>query len=357
MGTQNVFIPLTSSLNENTPLPTITISAPGYESVEKIPYKGDGTAKEDLGVIKLIPTKDALDIEKIKASQLNSSQIENLQLPQKNIEYFLQKKITDVVINLKGTAIPLVLDLISSFGVTKVSQIVEQKKSDIPNIIENTSCPSSQELSILLNRKNKLVKQLNNAFKTIEKATKTVGINSDLITTFNTSFNILKNLPIPTSTGVPGVPGLPVNVILGIQDSKILIQDSIQKLSSLNSSSLTSLTLLQQTLTQIITYLNLLDKLISHCSPDSFQEQLSPQLTLLTSNQSTQLSPVVTNVNGFEMGVETEITDKPLKRRRAIAKNKQNVIMLKGEWSFSSIDQILIDELVFYIQQNNLKAD
>ena len=53
-----------------------------------------------------------------------------------------------------------------------------------------------------------------------------------------------------------------------------------------------------------------------------------------------------------EMGVETEVTDKPLKRRRATATNAQGVVMLKGEWSFSSIDQILIDELVFYIQQN-----
>jgi hypothetical protein len=57
------------------------------------------------------------------------------------------------------------------------------------------------------------------------------------------------------------------------------------------------------------------------------------------------------------MKVETEVTDKSLKRRRAIAINQNNVVMLKGEWSFSSIDQILIDELVFYIQQNDLKAD
>jgi len=57
------------------------------------------------------------------------------------------------------------------------------------------------------------------------------------------------------------------------------------------------------------------------------------------------------------MGVETEITDKSLKRRRATATNKQNIVMLRGEFSFSSIDQILIDELVFYIEQNNLKAD
>jgi hypothetical protein len=57
------------------------------------------------------------------------------------------------------------------------------------------------------------------------------------------------------------------------------------------------------------------------------------------------------------MSVETENTTQPLKRRRALARNQQGIVMLQGEWSFSSIDQILIDELVFYIQQNNLKAD
>ena len=31
--------------------------------------------------------------------------------------------------------------------------------------------------------------------------------------------------------------------------------------------------------------------------------------------------------------------------------------MLQGEPSFSSNDQILIDELVFYIEQNDLKSD
>ena len=54
---------------------------------------------------------------------------------------------------------------------------------------------------------------------------------------------------------------------------------------------------------------------------------------------------------------ETEKTTSTLKRRRAIARNKGGVVMLKGEWSFSSIDQILIDELTFYIQTNDLKAD
>ena len=115
--------------------------------------------------------------------------------------------------------------------------------------------------------------------------------------------------------------------------------------------------LLRQVLTQAVQYLNLLDSLVQHCYPDANQEQLSAELTALTQQQTQQLSPVVINVNGFEMGVETEATTNSLKRRRAIARNKQGVVMLKGEWSFSSIDQILIDELVFYIQQNDLKAE
>ena len=46
-----------------------------------------------------------------------------------------------------------------------------------------------------------------------------------------------------------------------------------------------------------------------------------------------------------------------LKRRFAVAKDTRGITLLKGEPSFSSSDQILIDELVFYIQQNNLKAN
>ena len=44
-------------------------------------------------------------------------------------------------------------------------------------------------------------------------------------------------------------------------------------------------------------------------------------------------------------------------RRFATATNSQGVVILKGEASFSATDQILIDELAFYIVQNNLKAD
>ena len=69
-------------------------------------------------------------------------------------------------------------------------------------------------------------------------------------------------------------------------------------------------------------------------------------------------NPIVTNVNGFDMAVQpvpkTEVGS--LIKRQAIAKDSKGIIVLKGEPSFSASDQILIDELAFYITNNNLKA-
>jgi hypothetical protein len=360
MANNPISVELTSSLSTVDPknLPKILISAPGYESKEIVPYKGDGTAKSDLGVISLTPTNIALEQDKIKASQLNTDQVKELSKGNKGADYFSQERLSNQIDTIKSTLIPTVLTLIAGFGVTKATDLIAQNQSKILDAINNGSlCPPQAELTSIINKKNKLVKQLNNSLTLIDNATKALGISGGVLEGLDIAYNLLKNLPIPSSTGVPGVPGLPVSAILSVQDSKDKIDTLINKLKTINTSTLAILILLRQVLSQAVQLLNLLDKLVEKCYPEADQEQLSAELTALTIQQSTQLSPVVTNVNGFTLNVETEPTTNPLKRRRAIATNKQNVVTLKGEWSFSSIDQILIDELTFYIQQNNLKAD
>ena len=229
-------------------------------------------------------------------------------------------------------------------------------KTQINDLSSEISCPTGEQLTSIINRKNKVVKQLNNSLRVIELASKGVQGNEAIITTLTTTYAILKVYPVPTAVG--GV-GLPISAVNNIQDLKDLIKDNIGKFSSTNQNTSSLTKLLQGTLVNSLEYLSILDNLTQHCSPETTQTQevLSVGLTALTAQQSQQQSPVIVNVNGFEMGVETETTTNPLKRRRAIARDKNGVIMLKGEWSFSSIDQILIDELVFYIQQNNLKAE
>jgi hypothetical protein len=355
-----IAVELSSSLLSTNPkdLPKILISKPGYESLEIIPYKGDGTVKTDLGVISLNPTTVALEQDKIEASQLNINQIKELSKENKGADYFIQERLSNQINTIKSILIPSIITMISAFGVTKATDLINKNKDKILDTINKQStCPTPLKLTDLINQKNKLVKQLNNTLKLIDSTTKALGITGGVIEGLNIAYNIFKNLPIPSSTGVPGVPGLPINVILAIQDNKDKIDKLLGKLKTINTSILSILILLRQVLLQAIQLLNLLDQLVEKCYPNAEQERIAIELTALTNEQSTQTSPIVTNVNGFEMGVETEVTNNSLKRRRAIATNKQGVVMLKGEFSFSSIDQILIDELVFYIQQNDLKAD
>jgi hypothetical protein len=119
-----------------------------------------------------------------------------------------------------------------------------------------------------------------------------------------------------------------------------------------------------QSLTDISSTLNTLQSqtnLISISSTPILISQTNQVNQFAIANQLTDLTNQnpnpISSINGFKMDVESENTPSPIKRRRAIAKNRQDIIMLTGEWSYSSIDQILIDELVFYIKQKDLKAD
>jgi hypothetical protein len=319
---------------------SMVINASGYQFFEPPLYKGDDTIKTDLGIIQLQPLILSLEQDKIKSTQLDRKQIKEISKNKKDLSYYAEEKLSNQINTLKNTLIPSVLTMVASFGLTQISNYTPDK---LPSLLDQSTCPTISELDDLIKRKNKLVKQLENSLKIIDITTKTLGITQGVISVLQITLNIAELNP-PITNPIP----------LGV--SKRLDQ-TISKLSSVNIGILSILVILRQVLIQAIQILNLLDQLIQKCYPEAEQLRLSSELTILTTQQSNQQSPIITNVNGFEMGVETEITEKSLKRRRAIARNKQGVIMLKGEWSFSSIDQILIDELVFYIQQNNLKAD
>jgi hypothetical protein len=319
---------------------SMDITSIGYQSIEPPLYKGDGTLKNDLGVLQLQPIVSSLNKEKIKSSQLNRDQIKEISKGKKDLSYYAEEKLSNQVNTLKNTLIPAVLTMVAAFGVTQVSTITPDK---LKKTLDNSFCPTQAELTNLINRKNKLVRQLNNSLKIIDTTTKVLGITGGVIQALEIALKFQVAIPTPVPPAV--------------NEANRILDKRISQLKSVNAGILSILLILRQVLTQALQLLNLLDQLVQKCYPNADQERVSLELTALTVQQSTQLSPVVTNVNGFTMSVETENSPNTLKRRRALARNKQGVVMLKGEWSFSSIDQILIDELVFYIQQNNLKAD
>ena len=247
--------------------------------------------------------------------------------------------------------------MLFAFGVSKGIEAIQSNKKP-----KGTSCPDQTKLLQIIKNKNQVVKGLNRAFRTIETSTKIVNTGLTVINVLNVSLQIVKNIPIPTSVP-PGV-GIPINVITKISETIAKTEQTLVLLQNIGSGILAILVLLRTLIQLIISLLNLLDGLIQECAQSTpelatvFQEQLSNELInfgSLSSNTSNNQS--INMINGFTMGIETEITTNPLKRRRATAKNKSGITLLFGEFSFTSIDQILIDELIFYIQTNDLRAD
>jgi hypothetical protein len=274
----------------------------------------------------------------------------------KDSEFFTRKRLTQISKDLKTQLLPLALNMLAQYGISKASEIIQQSQPSIDEYVNNSTCPTPEVIQQLITTKNNIYKKLNSIAVVIDSSTKAVGITTGILGGMNIALQVIKNLPTPVA--VAGV-GIPISEINRIQDTIRKIDANVSKLTQISAGTLTTLVIIKSTLDILIKYLSLLDALTQHCSPNTSleQERISQLLSDATQNIN-QEQPTTTpnSINGFTLSVELEVTEKPLKRRRAIAKNRSNVVMLKGEWSFSSIDQILIDELIFYIQQNNLKA-
>ena len=332
----------------------VIINAKGYGREEKNPFTLDNLITPNLGIIPLTNNKLSLDIN--LREQLQIPDIEAIKLKIKiikeNPEIAKQIAINKLVTILKTIVLPMVIKMIIEFGISKASEAVGKKFEEL-----GATCPADLGgLNKIIKIKNDLTKQLNNIYTKLE----TIQVAVDAVDKTLTVADILIKTLQPLYQNAPiagfGAPDISKNVTPVIDDTK----DVIKKFKVVSSSTSLSISTLTTILQQILNLLSLLDSLVEGCAIEGAipQEEISADLLAATQQQSQQLSPVVTNVNGFEMGVvsieKTKIGG--LSRRKAIARNAQGVIMLEGEPSFSSNDQILIDELVYYIKQNNLKA-
>ncbi len=322
-----------------TQLPTITISSPEFsESTKKI-YRLSGEIRENLGVIRLKSLKEGFDEEITEQLPLTSPEITQLNLSNTNFEQLQQKKLRDLIKTLKYTLIPIILTLLVNFGISKISEAL-LKKNKPPNF-----CPDQNKLKKIIERRNKLVKQLNITFNVIDSTLKALGILQGILIATEISLKAIPLIPIPS----PPAPSL----IGGELDTQV------KKYKNINGGIIVILFILRSILSKILELLESLDFQIQSCVKDSTElESLNPEIVEQINALNREKSPTsYEKVNGFSFDIETEQTTDSLKRKRAVAKNSKGVILLRGEYSYSSSTQILIEELAFNIKINNLKAD
>jgi hypothetical protein len=242
---------------------------------------------------------------------------------------------------------PLAISLMVVFGITKLEK--EEQETAV--------CPNNELLRELIKRRNSIVKQINQMWVVIAANTAIAALFLYLSIQLKGVKSSISAIGFPVATP-PGV-GVPYSLIAKLEDVKELLKDLVDISEDLKKALLISLIFLVISLIIILRYLKRVDELIENCGGDIPMEQINAELLAIQANSQEQGNTILTNVNGFELSVVQEDKSKvgDQYKRKAIAKNSGGIIILQGEPSFSAEDQILLDELAFYIIQNNLKAD
>lgn len=350
--------------NQKTPLVFgLLYSKSGYVPGTQAIINGDKTIKTNLSLTSLINLKEA-------AEEITQKFNDGIDLAQAGVAalamdlldkliYAKKFSIGKLVDNIKSKLIPLAISLLLAFGISKLTQA------------NRKTCPTPDTLNNVIRTRNRVVRQLNQLFQSIT-------INTALALAFTALANVLRGvrlamdaLPAPQATGV--FPAKDFGGLIFAQPYSFTaklqhINDELEKLEEANKgtsrATLVSLIFLIAGVTTVVLILKSIDKMAQECAEengvtDLELEAINQELLDLAEEEAEDGNPIIGNVNGFNFSVETDNKNPvgTLKRRFAVAKDSRGVTLLKGEPSFSSSDQILIDELVFYIQQNDLKAN
>jgi hypothetical protein len=342
--------PVDKNTERATLRPPILVTAKGYIPKKLNPYALDQTVKSDLRTTQLKSTQGLTAEAKAEIGRLKKRTVAIIQAlkPKKGSLKILLKKFITI---LKERLIPFLLALLAPFLIGKISDIIAGK---ISQASAQGECPTPEEVIKAKNRRNKIVRQLNQMYKLVNTALIIVGLLGGLAAIIKIAAGVIRAIPLPTSVP-PGV-GFPTSVILNFQKLIDKLLKVAEKTFTLSLGISSALLVLSSLLLQALKLLKLLDQQLLRCS-ENIEDLEDLDFTIEDDEEEdTQINNLV---NGFTLAVVVDNKSKvgSLQRRYATATNPQGVVILKGEPSFSASEQILIDELAFYIRSNDLKAN
>jgi hypothetical protein len=294
--------------------------------------------------LKLAAKQAADDIKKEVYAKIEQAAKIAATLPEK-ILLIRRKQVEKFTNTLLFKLLPLAVGLLLIFGITKIKD--RNKKI----------CPTPTQLKRAVKTRNKIAKQLNQIYIM-------VAINIGLAVLFNYIAIQLKgirgqisSLPFPVATP-PGV-GVPQSLLSSLQNLKDILENLADQNKKLNIQLIIALIFFVVAMIILSMIFKTVDSLIFQCAPkdsDIELEELNKSIQNLATEEDNEEE--ISKVAGFTL--EVIQLDKNnvgnLKRKQAVGKNDQGVILVRGDQSFSASDSVLINELIFYIRSNDLKA-
>jgi translation initiation factor 1 (eIF-1/SUI1) len=231
-------------------------------------------------------------------------------------------------------------------------------------------CPSPKELVKIVKTRNNLLSIVNGFSKKVSKFSKLANTLRPAIIATKVLIGLLKANPIPTAI-IPPSGGLGVRIgrVVSLADrlrtaNELLdaLEDDVQSLQKITLSIEPSLDNIRQTLEGVNNSIQqCIEELQESADNDQATEQVikdlikeiqPPENTGSEGTPDQSYSYIAPNGKQYVLAIiEDKTGNFSIPRRVAIAKDNKGVVVIKGQPSFSSNTQVLLDELKFRIDR------
>jgi hypothetical protein len=318
-------------------VPTSTTFDPNEDKIIDIYNIGNIT------LAPLVPNFDNFQ----KDLQIKVQEVENLEIEVENFRKLDKETKFAIILNrakeaIKRTLFPFILGLLAEFGLVYLQAVLDR----VPGVKAET-CPDPEKIKEIIRKRNQLVKQINRFYQMITRAEGILRIAGGIIAGLEFGIQTAKLTPLTYSPAA--VPSALAKVERRLEIAGIAV--GILQMAAATIGFI---------LAQILELLRALDLALQNCSEEQNipMEEINSELNALASRtiKATELDE--NDYKGFTFEIKEDPTNvSKYTKRFAQALNRQKVPVLKSESSFASNPQVLIDQLKFIIDSQDLKAD
>lgn len=250
----------------------------------------------------------------------------------------------------------------------QISDQIQPQLTNIQNELNsapNGTCLPPAQLDLIILQRNNIVNKLNQIGSVLDTTTAAAGITSDLLNSLITAaqtLRVAKTALIAADVTAGGIGPFAslvfqANEVLDALKFDSLGNSKLNKLKSIIDNTAAPISLTSSFISIAIVSLNSIDNILKQCSPNSTYLAISNDLENITLRQNIAENTLnQITYKGFVLEIEIVPYTPTVNRRRAIGKNQSGIIMIQTEFSFTTSNQVLINELKLIIDRDNLKA-
>lgn len=238
-------------------------------------------------------------------------------------------------------------------------KLVTQVQGEVLKILKKFSseCPDTKELEKIIKTRNTLLRHISSFQKRIDKFSTTATKLDSTASTIRSAITIITAIPIPTAIILPsaGGVGIPISILTKYSNALIRLNKTLDELIGDSAAIKSIVAGASGQLSNLQNRLKSIDAAIERCSKEGTAGDLSAIVLTAQPLGNTGSEGIPDDsylYKGYVLGiVQDPDSPKIAPKRFATATDNRGIVVLRGQSSFSSSTQVLLDEIKFRIDQ------